>query len=633
MIPAVNDDLGRVAIIDPLFDALTPSSVLVCWMDHAPVPDRGAPSAGDAAVTSCTPEQIGEALGRGETPDVIWLGGYPNWHSIAALADDLTSHLGTRPSDPPVLVVEGGRADPMPAWVRNDTYAAQLDRMESSKEGIRSGVADLAERLDSGAMLLWCAPGRGTAALVPAVVARRLEPWLAGHRVVLDAMSATHHRSTRLVGQNFALLELLEGAQRSGDAVVRSLRFRVGTRLVRLARRFARKEKEAVFRAPRQILARDALVEQWRARLGAERDSEDSVPAPGALKVTYVLPQLRLTGGALVVIDLVNELRLLGVDARIATLEARGDVYRTRFLDRPIVFGDVPTMMREMPEVDLLVATHWSTAAWVRDLVDAGRARNAAYLVQDYEEWFYPEDDVKTRAAVKRTYGLIPHRIVTSEWLRDLLAANGYPARKIPPGLDLGVFYPRRVERPRRPVILAMARPRTPRRGFDTVVAALTKVHEAMPSVEIVLFGENLGEMALPFPYRGEGVVTDQERLARLYSQAHVHLDASDFQAFGKAALEAMACGTPSVLTGVGGVNEFAHDEENCLLVPPRDPDATSRAILRLASESPLHRRLREVGLATVRDYSIKAKARDTLGLFEEIVESGRGTQAAQASS
>jgi len=620
--PTMRDDLGREAILDSLFDALAPSSILVCWMEHEPDPDLGLPGTHTAVVTSCRSEELVDAAGRGPAPDVIWLRGHPNWHTVRTLAPGLIAYFATRPTDPPVLVVEGGRPDPLPPWIRNDAYAAQLERREHSKEGVRLSVAELADQLDPDATLLWCAPGRGTAALVPSVVARRLEGWIAGRQALLGATAATHHRSLELIRENFALLKLLEGSQRSGDAIVRSRRFRLGTRLSRILNKLARRNQRAVFRAPRQILARRSLIEQWRARLAEQRESDESSLAPDALRVTYVLPQLRLSGGALVVTELANELRLLGADARIATIEDRQDVYRTRFLDRPMVFGDPETMIRELPDADLLVATHWSTAAWVRRLVDAGRAEHAAYLVQDYEAWFYPPNEMATRARVKQTYELIPHKIVTSGWLADLLAQDGYAVHTIPPGLDLEVFYPRPVESRPRPIVLAMARPRTPRRGFDTVVAALAKVHEAMPDVEIVLFGENLGEMALPFPYRGEGVITDQEQLALLYSEATVHLDASDFQAFGKAALEAMACGTPSVLTSVGGVNEYAHDQENCLLVEPRDPDATASAILMLLAETSLLRRLREGGLATVVDYSTKRKARQTLALFEEIAAS-----------
>jgi glycosyltransferase involved in cell wall biosynthesis len=171
-----------------------------------------------------------------------------------------------------------------------------------------------------------------------------------------------------------------------------------------------------------------------------------------------------------------------------------------------------------------------------------------------------------------------------------------------------------------------MARPRTPRRGFDTVVAALAKVHDAMPSVDIVLFGERIGSMTMPFPYRGEGVITDQEQLARAYSNAWVHFDGSEFQAFGRAALEAMACGTVSVLTEVGGVNEYARDGENALLVPPRDPDAAARAILQLLSDHDRRNRLRDCGLATVRDYSIRGKASEMLAFLERLATSSATT-------
>jgi glycosyltransferase involved in cell wall biosynthesis len=146
--------------------------------------------------------------------------------------------------------------------------------------------------------------------------------------------------------------------------------------------------------------------------------------------------------------------------------------------------------------------------------------------------------------------------------------------------------------------VFAMARPRTPRRGFASVVAAMALVKEARPDAEIVLFGQDLSRMQLPFAYRGEGVISDQDHLARLYSRADVHLDGSDFQAFGRPALEAMACGTPCVLTGVGGVTEYARHETNCLLVPPAQPRAFADAILRLLGDEPLRARLRAAALA-----------------------------------
>jgi glycosyltransferase involved in cell wall biosynthesis len=203
--------------------------------------------------------------------------------------------------------------------------------------------------------------------------------------------------------------------------------------------------------------------------------------------------------------------------------------------------------------------------------------------------------------------------------LRALLADEGYDAQKIALGVELGFFYPRPGRTAARPVVLAMARPRTPRRGFETLVGALAQVHEARPDAEIVLFGEDLDRVDLPFPYRAEGVISDPQQLAEQYSSARVFVDVSDFQAFGLPVLEAMACGTVCVITSVGGVHEYARHEENCLLVPPKDANATARAVLSLLSDDELHRRLRDGALATSRGHSMRQVATQTREAFEKI--------------
>ena len=87
-----------------------------------------------------------------------------------------------------------------------------------------------------------------------------------------------------------------------------------------------------------------------------------------------------------------------------------------------------------------------------------------------------------------------------------------------------------------------------------------------------------------------------------------------------------MACGTVSVLTEVGGVNDTRDGGENALLVPPRDPDAAAQAILQLLSEPDLSERLRITGSPTVCDYSIRRKARETLEFLERLGASSVAT-------
>ena len=118
-------------------------------------------------------------------------------------------------------------------------------------------------------------------------------------------------------------------------------------------------------------------------------------------------------------------------------------------------------------------------------------------------------------------------------------------------------------------------------------------------------------------------MITDQNRIARLFSSARVHFDASDFQGFGRTGLEAMACGSVSVLTDAGGVHEYARNEHNALLVPPREPEVAASAILRLLQDDALHARLRTNGLTTVQDFSMQREATETLLLLRSFANAG----------
>ena len=83
-----------------------------------------------------------------------------------------------------------------------------------------------------------------------------------------------------------------------------------------------------------------------------------------------------------------------------------------------------------------------------------------------------------------------------------------------------------------------------------------------------------------------------QDNIARLLPQADVLLLPSDHEAFGLAALEAMACGVPPVATRVGGVAELITDCEDGFLEPAGDVQAQANKVLALLSDPSLHARM-----------------------------------------
>ena len=95
-------------------------------------------------------------------------------------------------------------------------------------------------------------------------------------------------------------------------------------------------------------------------------------------------------------------------------------------------------------------------------------------------------------------------------------------------------------------------------------------------------------------------------------------------EGFGLAALEASATGRPIVGTAVGPIPEVVADGESGLVVPPRSPAALAAAILKMAADEPLRRRLGEGAARRARDvFGLDRMVDRTVDVYEEVVRGG----------
>jgi glycosyltransferase involved in cell wall biosynthesis len=161
------------------------------------------------------------------------------------------------------------------------------------------------------------------------------------------------------------------------------------------------------------------------------------------------------------------------------------------------------------------------------------------------------------------------------------------------------------VERPWRWRLLFVGRVEH-RKGVATAVRALTHLPDA---ATLDLIGppspEDLAEVQHLVASLGldERVAFDEVPRTELrdrYVEADAFLFTSEWEEpFGLVPLEAMACDTPVVATGVGGSADFLEDSVNCVLFPPGDARALADAVTRLAADSSLRRHLVEGGRRT----------------------------------
>jgi glycosyltransferase involved in cell wall biosynthesis len=105
------------------------------------------------------------------------------------------------------------------------------------------------------------------------------------------------------------------------------------------------------------------------------------------------------------------------------------------------------------------------------------------------------------------------------------------------------------------------------------------------------------------------GYVPEKE-LPKLYSAADVFVLSSVSEPFGITVLEAIASGTPTIITKQSGVKEVV---KNTFIVDFWDVNEMANKILALICYPPLHRIMKKNGKSEIAKYTWDSVARDTI--------------------
>jgi glycosyltransferase involved in cell wall biosynthesis len=197
---------------------------------------------------------------------------------------------------------------------------------------------------------------------------------------------------------------------------------------------------------------------------------------------------------------------------------------------------------------------------------------------------------------------------VNSGWTATRLRhGRGAVLSIIPHGVDPLVFSSEGPRLHKEKFTIACVGRRHRWKGLQDLIQALDRVsHSVAAGADFELWiisQDDLDLTAAQFPTRVIKPSSDRE-IAAAYRAADLLVHPSWFEGFGLPPLEAMACGTACVVTESGGVSEFARPDVNCLMVPPRDPVALSKAITTLIQNDSLRHRLAEAGPATAAQFT-----------------------------
>lgn len=166
----------------------------------------------------------------------------------------------------------------------------------------------------------------------------------------------------------------------------------------------------------------------------------------------------------------------------------------------------------EMEDCDAIFATSWVTAYPV---LNYPKQTKKYYFVQDFEPMFEATGSYSTLA--ENTYSFGFHGVTLGDWLKEKLTKEfDMTCDSLSFGVNVDE-YTFQNEKTRKDVLF-YARPSTPRRGFEMGTFALEIFHKNNPNSNIHLFGWDVGNFKLDFPYKNHGILNNHE-LNNLYNE------------------------------------------------------------------------------------------------------------------
>lgn len=311
------------------------------------------------------------------------------------------------------------------------------------------------------------------------------------------------------------------------------------------------------------------------------------------MRVGIMVYGLARGGRSRILCQLANGLAARGHDVRVVMLKGQPVAYPLQVpVERVTQLADA-----QLGNFDLAIPASFGL---VPTALRAG-ARTTVRFCTDFEP-----DLVYDRQSALEVYQMPLPTIAVSEPLAEQITQlSGQKTYVAQPGVDAAVFRPDPVQRaPGGKRLAYVYRPEAlgygyKRNGDFWKATQQIKYHE--PDLQVsVLVPDGLTPDTMA-PHEVVNAANDAE-LAAFYRRANALVVASASEGYALPALEAMACGTPVVLTDSGGVRDYATPGVNCFMGLPGDVSMLRDLILAALRRPDMSDPFAMAGLKTARD-------------------------------
>ncbi len=331
------------------------------------------------------------------------------------------------------------------------------------------------------------------------------------------------------------------------------------------------------------------------------------------MKIVYLLESSGLWGGVKSVFEAANRLQDRGHEVTVLSRSPR-----PTWIELRCGFETVPDFAPEhIPAADFIVGTFWTTVPFA---VQSGKGTPVHYC-QGFEGG-HPEMATH-REQIEQIYRLPQtHKLTISPHLTQEVAdLFGWQPREIRYAIDHDVMYPREQRDPGRPVRVGLVGPYTTAcKDIPAGIEACRLAHQAGLDLQLVRVTNtepHPAEQQLPFPVEWH-VQVEPARMGEIYRSLDVFVGPGRGpEGFYMPAVEAMACGVPTVLTDIPPHRGYG-SEQYALFIPVGDACAMAEAIVVAAGHPRVRAELREQGIQVASRYNYTDHIADLEAAFTE---------------